>query len=340
MKTAFIFPGQGAQHVGMGKDLYEAFAAARTIFDVAEDVSGLPLKKLCFDGPKEDLDRTDMAQPAIFTVSAAALACIDNLLGPEKVEALRPAFMAGLSLGEYTALYAADMIDFQDCLRLVTLRGSAMQKAATAVPSGMVAVMGLDEPKALELCKAAGDGQVLVCANFNAPGQVVLSGQIEACRRAEAMAKDFGASAAMPLPVAGAFHCEIMSPAVEELKAALGSVQFRAPRGPLAGDRSKLADPSGGQQLASAGTKVVANVDAQPYPCEGCVKGKLLAQLTGAVRWQQSMEHLLAQGVEQFYEIGPGRVLAGLMRKINRKARVKCINGREAVEKLAKELNS
>ncbi len=316
MKTAFIFPGQGAQTIGMGKDLYEAFPAAKAVFDQAEEITRLPLKKLCFEGPETDLAKTDVCQPAIFTVSAAMLACIDNLLGPQKVEALRPAFMAGLSLGEYTALYAADMIDFQDALRLVARRGAAMQAAATAVPSGMVAIIGLDEAKANELCAAAAEGQPLTCANFNCPGQIVISGAIDACKRAEARATEFGASAAKALEVAGAFHSAIMAPAAAELSKALEAVQFRSPRG------------------LAATTTVVANVDAQPYADAGAIKCKLLAQLTGAVRWQQSMEYLLAQGVEKFYEIGPNRVLAGMMRRINRKAEVVSLNSRESIEKL------
>jgi len=319
----------------MGRDLYAAFAAAKAIFDMAEDVAKLPLKKLCFEGPEKELARTDVAQPAIFTVSAAMLGCMDNFLGPDKIDAIRPAFMAGLSLGEYTALFAADRLDFQDALRLVARRGQAMQAAATAVPSGMVSVMGLDEAKATELCKAAADGGVLTCANFNCPGQIVISGQIDACRRAEAMARDFGAAGATALKVAGAFHSRLMAPAAEELKAALEAVQFRAPRRPADGDRGKPAEPADAQRLAGPQTQVVANVDARPYPCAAQIKGKLLAQLTSPVRWQQSMEYLLAQGVEKFYEIGPGRVLAGLMRRINRKAEVVSVNSREAVEKLA-----
>ncbi len=338
-KTAFIFPGQGAQQVGMGKDLYEAFAAARTIFDIAEEVSGLPLKKLCFEGPEDQLARTDVAQPAIFTVSAALLATIDSLLEPAKVEALRPAYMAGLSLGEYTALYAADMIDFQDALRLVTRRGAAMQAAATAVPSGMVALIGVDEAKASEICSAAAQGQVLCCANFNCPGQIVVSGDIEACKRVETMAKELGAGGATPLPVAGAFHSPIMKPAADELGKALEAVTFRPPSGKaVSTDRTAAPTGAWGQEFACGGTIVVANVDAQPYACEGCVKGKLLAQLTGSVRWQQSMEFLLAQGVEKFYEIGPNRVLAGMMRRISRKTEVVTLNSRESVEKFCASL--
>ena len=320
----------------MGKDLYEAFAAARTVFDRAEQVSGLPLKQLCFEGPEEKLARTDVCQPAIFTVSAAMLACLDSLMEPSKVEAFRPAFMAGLSLGEYTALYAADMIDFDDALKLVARRGAAMQAAATAVPSGMVAVMGLDEAKANELCAAAAQGQVLTCANFNCSGQVVVSGSLEACKRAESMAKDFGASGATALKVAGAFHSAIMKPAAEQLSAALADVRFRLPRGTApTTDRSAAPSLTWGQEFASVQTRVIANVDAQPYCCEGSVSGKLLAQLTDAVRWQQSMEMLLKAGVEQFYEIGPGRVLAGLMRRIDRKAQMVCVNSKESIEKLA-----
>jgi len=334
MKTAFIFPGQGAQAVGMGKDLYEAFGGAKVVFDIAEEVTKLPLKKLCFEGPEDELNRTDVAQPAIFTMSAALLVCMENLLGPDKVAAIRPAFMAGLSLGEYTALYAADMIDFQDALRLVTLRGAAMQKAAVAVPSGMVAIMGLDEAKVTELCQAAAQGQPLVPANFNAAGQVVVSGAAEACQRAEAMAKDFGASGAMALKVAGAFHSPIMAPAAEELRAALDSVVLRAPRGLApASDAAAMARPENGQAFAAGAVEVVSNVEGQPYGCACCVKELLLRQLTGAVRWQQSMEYLMAQGVEKFYEIGPGRVLAGLMRRINRKAEVVSVNGRDTLEK-------
>ena len=317
-KTAFLFPGQGAQAVGMGKDLYDAFAPAREVFDRAEAVTGLPLKRLCFEGPEDELARTDNAQPAIFTVSAALLACLRDMLPAGVAVANRPAYLAGLSLGEYTALYAADCIDFDDALRLVKLRGAAMQKAATAVRSSMVAIMGLDEAKVNELCQAASQGEPLVAANFNAPGQIVVSGGLSACQRAEAMAKEFGASGATMLKVAGAFHSPIMAPAADELGAALDGVTFRAPRG---------------LGLAGEDVEILSNVEGRPYGCLCRAKQLLMTQLTGGVRWQQSMDFLLAQGVEIFYEIGPGRVLAGLMRRINRKAEVVTINGREPLEK-------
>ena len=311
MKTAFVFPGQGAQHVGMGKDLYESFPAARLVFEQAEAATNLPLARLCFEGPEEELARTNICQPAIFTVSAAALAVLDQLLGSDRAEAIAPAYMAGLSLGEYTALYAADAIDLQAAVRLVARRGQLMQEAATAVPSGMVSVIGMDEDQAQQLAAAAAEGEILTCANFNCPGQIVLSGQIEACKRAEEMAADFGARMAVSLNVAGAFHSEIMAPAAEKLADALAAAEFRTPKVP-----------------------VVANVDGRPYATADEIPAKLLAQLTSAVRWRQSMEFVLAEGVRRYYEIGPGKVLAGLMRRIDRKTEFKSLNSRPAVEEM------
>ncbi|MDY6913570.1 MAG: ACP S-malonyltransferase [Planctomycetota bacterium] len=303
-KTAFLFPGQGAQHVGMGKDLFEAFDSAREYFDRAEAATGLALKKLCFEGPEEQLSHTDIAQLAIFTVSVATLKCITDT----------PGYVAGLSLGEYTALYAAGAIDFETGVRLVARRGELMQQAATSVPSGMVSVLGLDEEKANALCQAAAGGQILTCANFNCPGQVVLSGEMDACKRAEEMARDFGATGAVPLKVAGAFHSQIMAPAAEKLGQAIDKIELHDPR-----------------------PYVVSNVDAEPCTHAGQIKDKLVRQLTSPVRWQQSMEYLLAEGVERFYEIGPGRVLAGLMRRIHRRVNFVSINSRQAVEKLTQD---
>ena len=312
MKTAFLFPGQGAQTVGMGKDLCEAYPQADDVFNRAEAATGLELKRLCFEGPDEELARTDISQPAIFTVSIAVLEAIRAVLSDQQFSALAPAVTAGLSLGEYTALHAAGAMDFETGVKLVARRGELMQAAAGEVPSGMVSVIGLDEVRADELCQAAGEGQVLTCANFNCPGQIVLSGHAEACERAAEMAADFGATAAVPLKVAGAFHSKLMKSAADRLGEAIDEISF-----------------------APLGVAVVSNTDATEYTGPGQIKARLLAQLVSPVRWQESMEKLLADGVDTFYEIGPGRVLAGLMRRIHRKADFTCVGGHEAVEKLA-----
>ncbi len=297
----------------MGWDLYQSFPAAKRVFDLAESFSQVPLKRLCFQGPQEELARTDIAQPAIFTVSAATLAVMDDLLGPDQLQAVQPAYMAGLSLGEYTAMYAAGAMDLETGVKLVTRRGQAMQRAAEAKSSGMVSIMGLDEAATVELCCAASEDQVLICANFNCPGQIVLSGAIEACRRAAAKPKDFGATGAVMLDVVGAFHSEFMAPAVDELAQVLQDVT--------------LADPN---------VPVVSNVDAAPHGDADRTREKLLAQLVRPVRWQQSMEYLLGQGVVKFYEIGPGRVLAGLMRRIDRAADLTSLNSKDAIEKFGR----
>ncbi len=296
----------------MGRELCEAFAPAREIFDRAEALSGLDIRKLCFEGPQETLDRTDNAQPCIFTVSAATLAVMDSLLSGARKREIAPTCMAGLSLGEYTALYAAGAIDFETALKLVARRGQAMQTAAEQQPSSMLCVLGVDEAQAIELCNAAANAQPLTCANFNCPGQVVVSGGVDACQRAADLAEQFGASGTVPLNVAGAFHSEFMAPAAESLSEALADVSFAPPKVP-----------------------VVSNVDARPHVDAEQIAEKLLAQLVSPVRWQQSMEALLADGVERFFEIGPGRVLAGLMRRIHRRADFTSVNSQTAVEKLA-----
>jgi [acyl-carrier-protein] S-malonyltransferase len=312
VKTAFLCAGQGAQQVGMGRDLYEAYRGARAVFEQAEAACGLPLRQRCFEGPPEALSRTDVAQPAIFTVSAAALAALDEARGAAGAEPLRATHLAGLSLGEYTALCAAGAMDLATAVRLLARRGELMQQAAEAVPSGMVVILGLDEAAAGKLCQAAAEGEVLTCANVNAPGQIVLSGHLGACRRAAQRAEAFGAAGAVPLAVAGAFHSELMAPAVEPFREALARAAIRRPD-----------------------ACVVANVDARPHGEPDDVRDRLARQLVRPVRWQACVEYLLAHGLQRFYEIGPGRVLRGLLRRIHRPAKCTCIDRAEAIEKLA-----
>ena len=296
----------------MMAELAEVSAAARSVFEMADAQLGYSLSGLCFEGPAERLNATDVSQVAILVCSAAALAAMEESLGDRLPQV---AMMAGLSLGEYTALYAADAVDFQPALELVAKRGAYMQEAAEAHPTGMVSIIGLDEPAVQELCAAAAGESILAPANFNCPGQIVLSGDIAACARAAEMARDYGASGAVPLKVAGAFHTEFMAPAAEKLATALGEVDFRPPRWP-----------------------VISNVDATAHGEPESIRSRLVQQVTSPVRWQESMEHMLGGGVEEFYEIGPGRVLAGLMRRIRRRAVVRSINSADALAKLAGEL--
>jgi [acyl-carrier-protein] S-malonyltransferase len=297
-KIAFLFPGQGAQTVGMGKAVYDEYPAVRALFDRAGAVLGYDLAKLCFEGPAETLDQTDRSQPALYVCSLAALEVL-KAKSPEVVAGCTAA--AGLSLGEYTALAFAGVLEWEDGLRLVQERGSAMQAAANAVSSGMVSILGLERPQVEELCVKAGaaeDGtaETLQVANLLCPGNIVVSGAKAACARVAEMAPAAGAMKAIPLAVAGAFHTPIMQPARERLTAALASVKMQKPRIP-----------------------VVSNVDAVPHDDPEEIRELLVRQLVSPVRWEDSMRYLLAQGCDQFYEVGPGRVLRGLLKRIDRK---------------------
>lgn len=296
MKTAFLFPGQGAQAVGMGTDIAAALPTAAELFARANEIVGFDLRKVCFEGPADRLNSTTMSQPAIFVTSAALLEVLRASAAGQK---LRPDVTAGLSLGEYTALYAAGAISFADGLRLVKRRGEAMQAAADASEGTMVSVLGLDEDKVRQLCDEARDGELLEPVNFNCPGQIVVSGALGACERAERLAEKYGAIKAIRLEVAGAFHTTMMTPAAQALKQAL--VQTR---------------------ISQPAVRTIANITADYYRGPESVIEGLTRQLTGAILWQKCMERLLADGVEEFYEIGPGRVLTGLMKRINRKTKV------------------
>lgn len=306
MKTVYIFPGQGAQYVGMGKEIAEQYPQASSLFERANDILGYDLRHVCFEGPEEKLNMTELSQPAIFVVSAALLEVIQA-----SGKRARPDVAAGLSMGEYTALYAAGLIGFDETLRLVQKRGQAMQAAADASDGSMVSILGLDEVQIISLCEEASRGELLVAVNFNCPGQIVLSGRVGACRRAAELAEKYGAIKAIPLSVAGAFHSEMMNPAADELEKALADCSIKGP----------------------SDIQVIANINAAYYTNGNDIRHGLVKQLVQPILWQSCMEKLLADGVETFYEIGPGRVLTGLMKRIHRRTNVINISSAESLQK-------
>lgn len=290
---AVIFPGQGAQQVGMGADVAASSPAGRAVFQKASEVLGFDLGTLCFEGPASRLEQTDVQQPAILVTSMALWAAFLEAGG----SADQFAFAGGLSLGEYTALCAAGAIELADAVRLVHRRGQLMQQAAEASTGGMVTLVGADAEKAKELCRHAADGDVLVPANFNCPGQIVLSGHRSACDRVAKGAEKEGFRT-VRLAVAGAFHSPLMEPAARGLEQELRRTTIRPPR-----------------------VRVVANVHAAFHEDASSIRSALCRQLVEPVLWQPCMERLRAEGVETFVEIGPGKVLTGLMRKIDRTVR-------------------
>ncbi len=295
-KIAFLFPGQGAQSVGMCSELISSNSRVRELFNQANEILGYDLADLCVNGPVEKLDSTVISQPAIFTASFAALEVLKETQ-PEAVDNCQAA--AGLSLGEYTALTFAGAMTFEEGLKLVQKRGQAMQESADATAGGMVSIMGLEREKVTELCsKVLEDmpGEILKEANFLCPGNIVLSGTKAACKHAEELAESFGAMKATALAVAGAFHTEMMKPADEKLAAALEGVNMQTPRIP-----------------------VYSNVDFQPHTDPAEIKGILVKQILSSVYWEDLVRRTLEDGFDQFYEIGPGRVLTSLFKRINRK---------------------
>jgi [acyl-carrier-protein] S-malonyltransferase len=287
----------------MGRDVAESSAAARGVFDRANDVLGFDLARMCFDGPTAELEGTDVQQPAIFVTSVAIWEAWLEAGGA------RETFVCsgGLSLGEYTALHVAGAVSFEDALRLVRRRGELMQQAALASPSGMVSLVGADEAMARVLCDRARGGDVLAPANFNCPGQIVIAGDRAACERATALAGEVGCRA-VPLAVAGAFHTPLMQTAADGLRPVLEQTPFTTP-----------------------GMRVIANVDAEYHRDPTSMRDSLRRQVTQPVLWQRCIERMIGDGVEQFVEIGPGRVLTGLMRKINRNVPCKNVSTAESL---------
>ena len=291
--TAFLFPGQGSQYVGMGKRACDDHALAREIMDAADDILGFKLTSLCFAGPGEALTDTINAQPAILATSIAYLRVYESTS-----DSVAPAFVAGHSMGEYSALVAAGALSFEDGLKLVRERGRLMKEAGSLHPGKMAAIIGLDTGPLEKICEQA-SGQVELesvrIANYNCPGQLVISGAIEAVERAMAMASESGARRVIPLAVSIASHSPLMQSAVEDLRAAVNETNMRSSRAPI-----------------------VANTTAQPISAPDQISSELVAQLTCSVRWTESIEYMIAQGVSTFLEVGPKNVLGSLMRRISR----------------------
>lgn len=303
-KVAYVFPGQGAQWVGMGRDLYQNFEAAKAVFEQADEALGLALSGLCFNGPEDELRQTINAQPAIVTASFACLAAARSVN-----DGLPPAsFVAGHSLGEYTALAAAGVLDFATTVYLARERGRLMHEAGQITPGGMVAIIGLEETMLAEVCKQSGAH----VANINCPGQIVISGAEANLNKAVALAKEKGAYRAIPLEVSGAFHTPLMQPAVDGMAEVMATLSFSQPAVPIIG-----------------------NTTAQPLVTAEAIKQELLTQLCHCIQWQRSVEYMARDGVATFIEIGPGKVLAGLIKRIDKGVKILNIGDAKTVKNIA-----
>ena len=293
---AFVFPGQGAQFTGMGKDLYENNPKAKDLFDKANEILGFEITKIMFEGTAEELKQTKVTQPAVFLHSVISAICLGDAFDAEMV--------AGHSLGEFSALVAAGALNFEDGLRLVYARAMAMQKACEAAPSTMAAIVGLPDDKIEEICaEVSKEGSVVVPANYNCPGQLVISGNVEAINEACEKLKAAGAKRALPLKVGGAFHSPLMQPAKDELQAAIEKTEFSAPQCP-----------------------VYQNVDGKPHTDPADIKANLIAQLTSSVRWTSCVQNMIADGADDFTECGPGKALQGMIGRIDKNVAVNGIS--------------
>ena len=285
---AFVFPGQGSQFVGMGKDLYESNATAKQLFDKADEILGFKITDIMFSGTDDELKQTKVTQPAVFLHSVISDLCMES--GEE------PSMVAGHSLGEFSALVYSGALSFEDGLRLVAARANAMQKACEANPGTMAAIIALPDDKVEEICaEVSKEGKVVVPANFNCPGQLVISGEVDAINEACERMKAAGAKRALPLKVGGAFHSPLMQPAKEELQEAIEGTNFSTPKCP-----------------------VYQNVDAKPHTNPAEIKANLIAQLTSSVRWTESVKNMIADGADDFTECGPGKALQGMIARIDR----------------------
>jgi [acyl-carrier-protein] S-malonyltransferase len=304
-KVAYVFPGQGSQSTGMGLDLYSSCPAAKEVFDEADASLGFSLSRLCFEGPDEELTKTHNVQPAILVISVA---CLRALQAAGRDSLPSPAFVAGHSLGEYTALVAAGGLGLAEAVLLVRERGRLMYEAGLKNPGSMLAVIGLDEETVKDICLQSGTE----ISNMNCPGQIVISGAAQGLAEANKLAKTRGARALIPLKVSGAFHSALMEPVIAEFSKIVTNVRFRAPSIP-----------------------VISNVSARPLTDVDSIKKELVKQLRNCIQWQGSVEYMMRGGVTTFYEIGPGRVLTGLIRRIDSELQVFNISGSEDIAQLA-----
>ncbi len=288
MSIAFVFPGQGSQSVGMGKDFYENSKFGKDLFGRANEVLGFDLKKLCLEGPEEELKKTDITQPAVFTVSAIAFEIL-------KENDLTPTLLAGHSLGEYSALYAAGAISFEDCVKTVNLRGKFMQEAVPLGVGTMAAILGLKRDVIEDICRKASSKGAVEAANINSPGQIVISGKINGVKEASSLAKEAGAKMIIELKVSAPFHSSLMKKAAEELKKVLDNITIK-----------------------DASIPVVSNVTAKPVTKASEIKDLLVKQMTSPVLWEDSVKNMISTGIATFIEVGPGKVLSGLIKKIDK----------------------